>query len=88
VIFGLLFLLGAELNAELAKESREGGVQPKELPPHDDERAISPLRLIAPHSTSLRRPGLYGVPGFWITTGYRGVGSRCGFAIRETELTF
>jgi membrane protein len=37
-----VLLVGAELNAELAKESRKGGTQPKQLPPQDDKRAIFP----------------------------------------------
>ena len=34
-----VLLVGAELNAELAKESEEGVVQPKEAPAQDNERA-------------------------------------------------
>lgn len=36
-----VLLVGAELNAELAKESKQGVVQPKEAPPQDNERAIA-----------------------------------------------
>lgn len=38
-----VLLVGAELNAELAKESRKGVIQPKETLPQDNERAIAPL---------------------------------------------
>jgi membrane protein len=37
-----VLLVGAELNAELAKESKKGVIPPKEAPPQDHERAISP----------------------------------------------
>jgi membrane protein len=37
-----VLLVGAEVNAELAKESKQGSIEPKETPPHDKERGISP----------------------------------------------
>jgi membrane protein len=37
-----VLLVGAEVNAELAKESAGGRVQPKEVSPRDNERAVSP----------------------------------------------
>lgn len=38
-------LVRAELNAELAKESEQGGVQPKEISPQEHERATPPAPL-------------------------------------------
>jgi uncharacterized BrkB/YihY/UPF0761 family membrane protein len=37
-----VLLVGAEVNAELAKESKQGSIEPKETPLHDKERGISP----------------------------------------------
>ena len=48
-----VLLVGAELNAELAKESKKGSLQPKESPPHDNELASRLPRLIAPRSQRL-----------------------------------
>ncbi len=36
-----VLLVGAELNAELAKESKQGSLQPKESPAHNDELFVS-----------------------------------------------
>jgi len=40
-----VLLVGAELNAELAKESKKGFVEPKEVSSQDDESALSPPPL-------------------------------------------